>query len=229
MRKLLLVLSIFSVASTAFAQHKIDKDYDWVMYDKYETANTKVTKSPDVILMGDSITEFWEIRDPEFFKEHPNILNRGISSQVTTQMLARFQNDVIELNPKVVVITAGTNDVAHNNGAIALPNIVKQIKSMCEIARFHGIVPIICSVPPCNKFFWMPQERPARTIIELNTLLKEYAVSAGIMYVDFHSAMAAEDGSMIEEYTFDGCHPSTAGYKVMEKVLLPHINSALDF
>lgn len=228
MKRLFLALSFFALfAFCSLAQPKVDKNYDWAMFDKYEAANAEVTKSPDVIFMGDSITEFWAVQDPEFFENNPNFLCRGISSQVTAQMLARFQNDVIDLNPKVVVIQTGTNDVAKNNGTISFPNVVKQIKSMCEIARLHGITPVIASITPCNKFFWMPEARPGKDIIELNKLIKEYAISAGIIYVDYHSEMTEPDGAMPAAYSKDGCHPVQAGYKVMEKIVMPAIQAAL--
>lgn len=202
-------------------------EQDWAGFDKYAEANAQVTKAPLVVFMGDSITEYWVDQDPAFFTDN-NYIGRGISGQTSSKMLARFQRDVIELSPKVVVISCGTNDVAKNNGRITLDNVVTQIMSMVDLARQNNIVPIVVSVPPCDFFFWRREvEHPAGTIIELNNKIKDYCRKAGVQYVDYHSAMAAEDGSMNPEYSKDGCHPVIEGYKVMEKLITPAINRAL--
>lgn len=225
MRKYTLTLICLLACTVCMAQFP-DKNLDWASFNTYAEANAAVTTSPDVVFMGDSITEFWVKQDPDFFSSH-NFLGRGISSQTSEHMLCRFQRDVIELHPKVVVINAGTNDVAHNNGAMLPENTVTQIKSMVELARMHGITPVIASVMPSNKFFWMPDARPAQDIIALNKLIRDYADAAGVIYVDYHSAMSAEDGSLPEKYSADGCHPILAGYKVMESIILPYIEKAL--
>lgn len=222
---LTIIMSLLTVASFAQNNNR-GKDYDWANFTKYEAANAEVTTNPVVVFMGDSITEYWVSQDPDFFISN-NFIGRGISGQVTMQMLSRFQRDVIELHPKVVVINSGTNDIAKNNGNIKPENVVSGIQSMCELARMHGITPVIASVLPCNRFFWNQEARPAQDIIALNKLIKAYADAAGIMYVDYHTEMRAADGSLPEVYTQDGCHPIIAGYKKMESIVLPYIQKAL--
>lgn len=224
------VLAFFA-GTAAFAQNARPQnpmlEQDWAGFDKYAEANSKVTKSPLVVFMGDSITEYWVDQDPAFFSDN-DYIGRGISGQTSSKMLARFHRDVIELHPKAVVISCGTNDVAKNNGRITLDNVVTQIMSMVDLARQNDIVPLVVSVPPCDFFFWRREvEHPAGTIIELNRKIKAYCDQAGVPYVDYHSAMAAEDGSMNPEYSKDGCHPVIEGYKVMEKIITPAINRAL--
>lgn len=232
MRTTRLIATFFAifVSAAAFAQPNRQNymlEQDWAGFDKYAEANANVHQSPLVVFMGDSITEYWVDQDPGFFTDN-NYIGRGISGQTSSKMLARFYRDVVELGPKVVVISCGTNDVAKNNGRITLDNVVTQIQSMVDIARQNDIIPVVVSVPPCDFFFWRREvEHPAGTIIELNRKIKEYTDKEGIIYVDYHSAMAAEDGSMNPEYSKDGCHPVIEGYKVMEKLIVPAINRAL--
>ncbi len=207
------------MAATGYAQE------DWAKFERYAAANDTVKTAPKAVLMGDSITDGWARQRPDFFSAN-NFLGRGISGQTASQMLCRFQNDVVAHSPKVVVILAGTNDIAHNNGWASPENVVSEIKSMCDIARANKIVPVICSVLPCNYFRWRKEMTPAQDIIALNKALKKLADDEKIVYVDYHSAMAAEDGSLPAEYTKDGCHPIAAGYEVMEKIIVPHIDRA---
>ena len=155
-------------------------------------------------------------------------MGRGISGQTTSEMLVRFRRDVIDLQPQVVVILAGTNDVAENNGKISLQNALGNIKSMCGLARAHKIKPVLCSVLPCDFFHWRKDiTDPAKKIIELNAMIRDYAEQEKILYVDYHTAMAKPDGAMIDSLTYDHCHPSAAGYRVMESVVQPIIRKAL--
>lgn len=229
--KIIAVVLAFVAGTSVFAQGGRPQnpmlEQDWAGFDKYAEANKTVTKLPLVVFMGDSITEYWVDQDPDFFTSN-DYIGRGISGQTSSKMLARFRRDVIELHPKAVVISCGTNDVAKNNGRITLDNVVTQIMSMVDLARQNDIVPLVVSVPPCDFFFWRREvEHPAGTIIELNRKIKAYCDQAGVPYVDYHSAMAAEDGSMNPEYSKDGCHPVIEGYKVMEKIITPAINRAL--
>lgn len=192
----------------------------------YAAANSNVKARPDAVLFGDSITQLWFEQDSAFFKAN-NYLGRGIGGQTTSSMLIRFRQDVIELNPKIVVILGGTNDVAENGGPIELKNVLGNIKSMCELTEVHGIIPVICSVTPCNRFYWREDLKPAEKIIALNDLLREYALSEGITYVDYHTPMREPDGSMPEKYAADGCHPTLLGYQVMESILEPCVESLL--
>lgn len=140
--------------------------------------------------MGNSITEGWFNQHPEFFQKN-NFLGRGIGGQTSSEMLVRFRQDVIELHPQCVAIMAGTNDIAMNNGYIALENTYQNIVSMCELARFNGIKVLLCSVTPCVRYNWRPQVEPGKIIPKLNAMLRKYADSAeGVEYVDYFSAMA---------------------------------------
>lgn len=146
---------------------------DWPNYDRYAEANAQVTVAPKAVLMGDSITDGWPFADPEFFSDN-NFVGRGISGQVTNQMLLRFRQDVIDLHPKYVVILAGTNDIAENSGKIDIEKTFGNIVSMCDLARANGIKPIICSVIPAASFYWHPHVTgAAEKIVQFNTMLEE--------------------------------------------------------
>lgn len=215
MKRILAVL-LAAVPLLAAAQPR-----DWANYGRYAEANAQLVKAPDVVFMGNSITDGWDNAHPEFFSEN-NFACRGIGGQVSSQMLCRFRADVINLRPKAVVILAGTNDLALNNGPIDTEHIVENIVSMAELALAAGIRPILCSVLPAGAYPWRPEvTEVARKIRELNERLHEYAVERGIEWVDYHTAMQAEDGSLRPEYTNDGVHPTRAGYDIMEQIILP--------
>ena len=228
MKKILITVVLALMTLQAFAQGGFDRStYDWGKFGYYEAANQALTQAPDVVFMGDSITEFWFRQHPDFFTSN-NFAGRGISGQCSTQMLCRFQRDVVALNPKVVVINCGTNDIAGNNGKISHSDVVDIIKSMCDIAKSHGITPVLTSVLPCNHFFWNPEARPAEDIMALNILIREYADVQGLLYVDYHSAMTDATGALPKIYSEDGCHPVSAGYDKVEEIILPFIRKALD-
>lgn len=169
--------------------------------------------------MGNSITEGWVRDHPDFFKSN-NYIGRGISGQVTAQMLARFRADVLNLKPKVVSILAGTNDIALNCMYMCVENIAGNIFSMAELASTNGIKVIICSVLPATHYRWRPEIKDAaEQIIRLNKLLKEYADKHGFPYVDFHSIMKNGEGGLPEEYSQDGVHPTSEGYSIMEPLI----------
>lgn len=199
---------------------------DWANYGRYAEANARLEKAPEVVFMGNSITDGWDDAHPEFFSDN-NYACRGISGQVTSQMLCRFRTDVINLHPKAVVILAGTNDLALNNGPIAMEHIVENIVSMAELARAAGIKPILCSVLPAGKYPWRPEvEDVAGKIRTLNAQIKAWADANGVRWVDYHAAMDAGDGSMRSELTRDGVHPTRQGYDVMEQILVPVLDAA---
>lgn len=193
---------------------------DWANYARYAEANAEITVTPKAVLMGDSITDGWPGADPDFFKDN-NFVGRGISGQVTSQMLLRFRQDVIELNPKYVVILAGTNDIAENYGKIDMDKTFGNIVSMCDLAKANGIKPIICSVIPAAAFRWRPSVTDsAEQIVRLNEMLKEYAAANRIKYVDYHSAMKDDRGGLPAELAKDGVHPTREGYDIMKSLLL---------
>lgn len=193
---------------------------DWPNYGRYAEANAQVTVAPKAVLMGDSITDGWPFADPEFFSDN-NFVGRGISGQVTNQMLLRFRQDVIDLHPKYVVILAGTNDIAENSGKIDIEKTFGNIVSMCDLARANGIKPIICSVIPAASFYWHPHVTgAAEKIVQFNTMLEEYAKANKIKYVDYHSAMKDEHGGLPQNLANDGVHPTREGYDIMKSLLL---------
>lgn len=194
---------------------------DWANYGRYAEANAALTTAPAVVFMGNSITDGWDNAHPEFFTDN-NFACRGIGGQVSSQMLCRFRADVIDLRPKAVVILAGTNDIAGNNGPIESEHIAENIVSMAELALAAGIRPIICSVLPAAQYPWRPEvESVPEKIRALNDRLRQYAAERGLTWVDYYSAMDAGDGSMRSEYTRDGVHPTPEGYAVMEAVIRP--------
>jgi lysophospholipase L1-like esterase len=179
----------------------------------------KQNKLVKVVMMGNSITEGWARIRPEFFKTN-GLVGRGISGQTTSQMLVRFQADVIDLKPRVVVIMAGTNDIARNNGIISHKHILQNIQSMCELARVHKIRPVLCSILPADRFKWNPELKPAADVKRLNEMIAAYAREAKIPYVDFYSAMVNADGGLPADLAPDGVHPVVKGYEIMEPLLL---------
>ena len=209
---------------------------DWRSFanvDRYAEANLKLSKGPAddnrVVFMGDSITEGWGYFDPEFF-EGSGYINRGIGGQTTPQMLLRFRPDVIELEPKVVVILAGTNDLAGNTGVTDVQTIADNIMSMSEIADHNGIRVIIASVLPAIDFPWKSGLEPASKIVKLNLMLQLYAQEHNFIYLDYYSSLVDEEGGLkVPEYTAtdDLVHPNKVGYVVMEKLANQAIQAAL--
>jgi acyl-CoA thioesterase I len=198
---------------------------DWANLAKYRDAD-KALPAPApgetrVVFMGDSITEGWGMKPTatqpgrgEFFPGKPYV-NRGISGQTTPQMLVRFRQDVIDLKPKVVVILAGTNDVAENTGKESLEEIGGNIASMAQLARANGIRVVLCSTLPASDVHWHPGLEPAAKIKALNVWIKDYAAKNGLAYVDYYSPMANAEGGLKAELSPDGVHPNKAGYDLM--------------
>lgn len=199
---------------------------DWAQFGRYADANKRVTTPAKVVFMGNSITDGWWPNDSTFFINN-NFLDRGIGGQTTSEMLVRFRQDVINLKPKAVVILAGINDIAHNNGVISLENVFGNIVSMAELARYNKITPIICSVLPAYDFPWRPGMNPAPKVIELNKMLKAYADKEGLTYVDYHSAMKDERDGLPKNLAGDEVHPTLEGYKIMEKIVLEAIHKTI--
>lgn len=189
---------------------------DWPNLAKYRKANATLgvpSKAESrVVFLGDSITEFWELS--VFFKGKPYI-NRGISGQTTPQILLRFRQDVIALNPEIVVILAGTNDLAENTGPTSLGAIEDNLKSMADLARKNGVRPILASVLPAAAYPWRPEIRPIKKILALNQWMREYAATEGIGYLDYYSEMVNDQHGLKAELSGDGVHPNGAGYATM--------------
>lgn len=215
MKKTLFIMLAMLIGINSSAQ-------DWAKFGRYEAANDTVKVKPRAVFMGDSITDNWAKKDLDFFTSN-NYVGRGISGQTTSHMLVRFRRDVVDLHPKYVVIMAGTNDVALNNGEISHENILGNLISMCEIAKANKIKPILCSVLPADRFRWRPQLTPAEDLVKLNKMIKEYAESAKIPYVDYHSVLKDENNALPEKYAADGVHPNLDCYKIMEEIIVKYL------
>ena len=180
--------------------------------------------------MGDSITARWG-RDntghPAFFSENA-FLNAGISGQTTSQMLARFDADIVQFAPLAVVICAGTNDIAQNQGYISNEDITKNIAAMCEMATRAGIKVILCSLLPANKYNWRPSVQPAGLIKDMNIKIKDLCVQNGYTFVDFWTPFADSADGLPAVHSSDGVHPNQACYTLMENIIHPIILSVID-
>jgi lysophospholipase L1-like esterase len=204
---------------------------DWPGLARYRDENAALPAAdagaPRVVFYGDSITDAWG-RSPgtTFFAGKP-YLNRGISRQTTAQMLLRFRQDVIALRPAVVVVLAGTNDIAGNTGVATLPMIEDNLRSMRELARANGIRVVLASVLPVSAYPWRPGLRPAGTVRALNAWLRAYAAATDAVYLDYHAALANADGGMDAAFAADGVHPTPAGYAVMAPLAQRAIDEAL--
>lgn len=200
------------------APEKTDKD--WPRFSYYEKQNAEVASKPKAVLFGDSITRNWVRNDAAWLDSH-GFVGRGIGGQTTMHMLSRFRPDVLDLDPEYVAILAGINDIGRNNGYIKVEHIFGNLVSMVELAKLHGIKPIMCTVLPAREIGWRRRVGDPRPQIDsLNALIREYAAANGIPLADYHSAMKTEDGAMIPAFETDAVHPNLDGYKVMEKVLL---------
>ncbi|MFH6603724.1 SGNH/GDSL hydrolase family protein [Maribacter algicola] len=228
MRKIISIILVFMV--TIGVGESIQAQ-DWAALDHFKEANQKITppkmNENRVVFMGNSITIGWIQARPDFFEGKPYI-NRGIGGQTTPQMLIRFQQDVVDLMPKVVVILAGTNDIAGNTGPMTLDQIMDNLRSMSEIASQNGIKVVLSSVLPAFDYPWRPGLKPNEKIPALNALIKAYAKEAGHVYLDYFSAMADERNGLPKKYASDEVHPTVEGYKVMEPMVEKAIAMALE-
>ncbi len=203
---------------------------DWANLKRYAEADSNLPQlapgEKRVVFMGNSITEFWARLDSTFFIDN-GYIDRGISGQVSSQMLLRFRQDVIDLKPTVVVILAGTNDIAENAGPISLEDVMGNIISMAQLAETNNIKVILCSVLPAYDFPWHKGLQPAEKIVKLNSMIKSYCDKSNITYADYYSKMVDEMKGLPEKYSQDGVHPNYEGYKVMDSVIKGEINSLL--
>jgi lysophospholipase L1-like esterase len=194
---------------------------DWANLNRFKEENRELGAPGEgekrVVFMGNSITQGWSDHYPEFFEGKPYI-NRGISGQTTPQMLVRFRQDVIALQPEVVVILAGTNDIAGNTGPATLDMIADNLFTMAELAKAHDITVILSSVLPVYDYPWRTGLQPAGKIIRLNERIKEYAYEHGIYYLDYFSAVVDENNGMQESFARDGVHPNRDGYILMSEM-----------
>jgi len=213
--------------------------HDWPNLGRYAEANTSLAAPAKfelrVVFMGDSITDAWV--SPEyggFFPGKPYV-DRGISGQTTPQMLIRFRPDVLALQPRVVVILAGTNDIAGNTGPMTLGEIEGNLASMAELARTNRIRVVLASVLPVSNYGHDRQgkpvdmriNRPPEKILELNAWIKKYTANKGHTYLDYFSAMVDEQGLLQRDLSEDGLHPNVKGYAVMSPLVEQAIRAAI--
>lgn len=201
---------------------------DWPQLERYRAANAvlpaPVQDEKRVVFYGDSITDGWPLYT--FFPNKPYI-NRGISGQTTPQMLVRFRRDVIGLKPRVVVILAGTNDIAQNTGPETLEQIEDNFASMCDLAKANGIRVVLSSILPAYDYPWRPNMDPVTKIAALNQWLRDYSTARGYIYLDYFAAMQDARHGLPENLSKDGVHPNAAGYAVMAPLAEKAIAEAL--
>lgn len=246
MKKTIWICVAFLFSNMAFAQHQTpatpptnpfvlsaaQKDKllaDWPQLERYRGENAALPSPRKgdgrVIFMGDSITDIWRGRD--FFPGR-HYINRGISGQTTAQMLIRFRADVIALKPRVVVILAGTNDIADNTGSYSLQMIEDNLTSMAELARVNGIKVVLASITPVNDdYFPLTTGRPPQKIHALNDWIKGYARRQHFVYLDYYDALLGPHDMLKRDFSGDGIHPNPAGYAVMAPLAQRAIDRAL--
>jgi acyl-CoA thioesterase I len=205
---------------------------DYGQLARYRDANAALKQPAPgenrVVFFGDSITDIWKLEDS--FPGKP-YLNRGIGGQTTPQMLVRFRQDVIDLHPKVVVILAGTNDIAGNTGPMRLEDIEADYASLAELARAHHIAVVFSSVLPIHDYTPRSQDffkqRSPEKILALNRWLQDYCAAHGLIYLDYFTAMVDDKGLMKRDLADDGLHPNAAGFKIMAPLAEAAIGKAL--
>ena len=200
-----------------------NEELDWPNLAKYKSENKILHDDENngnrIVLIGDSITEGWSLSDPEFFK-HNNLINRGIGGQTSPQMLIRFKQDAVHLEPHLIVINAGTNDIAANTGPSSAEMIFDNITSMAEIGLKHSIKVALSTILPVDKFQWNENVKDApERIMRVNSLLKKYSEQNNLTFINYYSAMVNENKGMKSHYANDGVHPTKEGYDVMAFVL----------
>lgn len=203
---------------------------DWANLSRYREENEKLGEpergEKRVVFMGNSITAGWIQLRPEFFEGKPYI-NRGIGGQTTPQMLIRFNQDVIDLKPQVVVLLAGINDIAQNTGPTTLEAIMDNLSGMALLAKSHGIKVILCSVLPAYDFPWRPGLEPAGKVMALNRMIRDFAEKNDFYYLDYYSALVDSRNGMQKKYARDEVHPTVEGYQVMEPMVERAIGDVL--
>lgn len=225
MKRIVLTIVACLLVATAL---QAEEARDWAQFNHYAQQNDSLRSAKvdvKVVFLGNSITQGWREKRPEFFDEH-GFVGRGINGQTSSEMLVRMRQDVIDLHPQVVVILTGTNDIAQNNGYISLEHILGNIISMCELSRANHIQPVLCSLLPARQFYWTDRIPDAPVLIEkMNAMIREYAQANGIPFVDYWSKMAAEDGGLLPGLSDDDVHPTPAGYQIMEPLILQTLES----
>ncbi|WP_443946243.1 GDSL-type esterase/lipase family protein [Pedobacter sp. AW1-32] len=219
----ILLISLLVFTSSCYSQKKATKeDYsdDWAALYKYQQQNLELglpkKGEKRVVFLGSSIFEFWKEKDPTYF-EGKGYIDRGISGQISPQLLIRFRQDVIDLQPKAVIILAGSNDLAGSKGHVDNKVIMDNIRSMAELANLNGIKVILCKYLPIYEYPWN-KVKAAESIIALNNEIETYAKANKFTILDYFTPLKDERNGQKAEWTVDGVHPNLKGYKVMEKV-----------
>ena len=211
---------------------------DWAQLGRYREQNRALAQPASgesrVVFMGDSITDAWpQPRFGDFFTKNTAYVGRGISGQTTPQMLVRFRPDVVNLQPKAVVILAGTNDIAGNTGLMTNEDIQNNLMSMAELAKANKIKVVLSSITPISGYHVSPngvpqtQQRPMERIRAINDWMKKYAAAEGHTYLDYFSAMIDQSGMLREELSADDLHPNAKGYAIMAPLADAAIKQAL--
>ncbi len=212
-------IAFILIAMFSFNEYAAAQERDWANFKRYEEQNKAIATPVNIVFYGNSITEMWVTTDPDFFSNN-GFVGRGISGQTTSEMLVRFRSDVINLKPKTVVILAGINDIARNNGYISLENILNNIISMAELAQHNGIKTVLCSILPAKQLPWRKELSPAKDVVTLNDMIKSYATKNNITYVDYHTTLVDSEGGLPKKYAEDGIHPNLDAYKIMEELVM---------
>ena len=203
---------------------------DWPQLQHYRAANAALQPPAEgvdrVVFYGASMTEDWGMGGSKFFPGKPYV-NRGISGQTSAQMVVRFRQDVIDLQPAAVVILEGTNDIAGNTGPMTPEMTEDNWKSMADLAKANGIRVIFASITPSTDFPWRRGLRPAEKIRVLNAWLKDYCAAQSLTYLDYYSALVNAEGGMKADLTVDGVHATVKGYEVMAPLAQAAIDKAL--
>ena len=212
------------------AQTLANQLQDWNQLGRFHADDEKLkAAAPDpnrVVFLGDSITDFWKL--DVSFPGKPYV-NRGISGQVTSQMLVRMYPDVLDLKPAAVILLAGTNDIARNNGPQTAAMIEENIMAITELAKLHGIKVILSSIMPIADYgrAKMSEGRPPADILKINAWMKDYAAKSGAVYCDYFTAMVDDKGFLKPGISMDGLHPNADGYKLIAPIAQAAIDEAL--
>lgn len=230
MKMKFILIAFFIYGGSLFAQtdsndtkpKKVDFSDDWANISKYQRENELIglpkKGEKRVVFLGSSIFEFWKQKDPEYFNSNAYV-DRGISGQISAQLLIRFRQDVINLKPRAVIILAGSNDLAGSRGHVNNETILNNVKSMAELARKNHIKVILCKYLPIYEYPWNKALKGAADqIISLNNAIVAYANENNFTILDYFTPLVDSRNGQKAEFTTDGVHPNLAGYKIMEVV-----------
>ncbi|MXV16002.1 SGNH/GDSL hydrolase family protein [Hufsiella ginkgonis] len=238
--KLKLLFPALMLFASAYAQQgtpvvqapaaKEDFKDDWADLNHYSKENKLLgdpkTGEKRVVFLGSSIFENWKKMVPEFFAGRPYI-NRGVSGQISPQLLIRFRQDVIDLKPKAVIILAGSNDISGSTGHVTNETIMNNIRSMVQLAKANKIKVILCAYLPVFDYPWRKGIEPAGKIMSLNKEIIAYAKKNKLVLLDYFTPLVDDRNGQKAELTLDGVHPNVAGYAIMAPVTEAAIAKAL--